>query len=159
MKSIVKLIIKIIAILIMVVILFNYIPIKNSHKLNNNDKMTLTEETEDIIVVCRFEQVTGSPWMVEEIISQDKTILEKSEFIIIEGENPKKYLKNGLFIPGNSFVFKGQLDGEKHLDGLENYKVFVASSWDIIYPIDRYSIRLLFAPKGYLTIYDYEWPF
>lgn len=36
------------------------------------------------------------------------------------------------------------------------YKI-ISNKWDILYPITRISFRKYYAPKGYLTIYDYDW--
>ncbi len=36
------------------------------------------------------------------------------------------------------------------------YKI-ESKSWDILYPVHRASFRRLYAPKSYLTIYDFNW--
>ena len=36
------------------------------------------------------------------------------------------------------------------------YKI-ESKSWDILYPVHRVSFRRLYAPKSYLTIYDFNW--
>ncbi len=56
------------------------------------------------------------------------------------------------------FVFYGNTVGEKTQDD-KSITIFEAEKWDVMYPIqrDRSTIRNLYAPKRYLTIYDFNW--
>ena len=88
---------------------------------------------------------------------------------IVEGNSPDNILnkrdfnKIDLFLLGNGNKdYKNKFliyHDEKTLDSLRNvptYKI-ITNEWDIIYPVNRASFRRYYAPKGYLTIYDYDW--
>ena len=101
--------------------------------------------------VCSFAQVTGGNWEAENYAN------EQLFFDGLIGKNPMKVLDKNfstdyLEPSGNKYIFSGEII-EKD-DSIYDLNIF---EWDILYPIQRKSIRMLYAPRHYLTIYDYDW--
>ena len=114
-------------------------------------------------------QVTDSIW---EAIEDEKGIrdLSKNEVIYmaetLKGNEPLKKLNSSFqktYEPNahNKFVFVGNeissnTVGDLEIDGVQEKTIdFQVDDWQIVYPIKRDSFRDIYAPKSYLTIYDY----
>jgi hypothetical protein len=82
-----------------------------------------------------------------DFILLDETVYGNiSEIFTTENEEPSF----------NQYVFWGNM---KQKQVAENFAINIldANEWNVIYPIKRKSIREFYAPKGYFTIYDYNW--
>ena len=150
-------------------IILDFIPVKFALKINSVDITKYKEEDGQKIYICKPVQVTDSIW---EAIGDEKGIrdLSKNEVIYmaepLKGNEPLKKLNSSFhktYEPNahNQFVFVGNeissnTVGDLEIDGVQEKTIdFQVDDWQIIYPIKRYSFRDIYAPKSYLTIYDY----
>lgn len=90
--------------------------------------------------------------------------LNKDMFLTIYGNNPNNILseKNFDIIKwyelDNGFIFTGELViNDEDIYHQYYISTIYIESWDIVYPIRRASFRRYYAPKGYLTFYDFDW--
>lgn len=132
-----------------VIVALNYIPVKfavssNVNKLGGNDYL------------CSYAQVTGGNWEVE-----NKRDFANSNWALyidkLHGKSPfdvlnSDFTSDTIEPSGNRYVFKGQVIFKDN----DIYDLNV-EKWDIVFPITRGGIRILFTPMNYLTIYDYDW--
>ncbi len=139
----------IVLILITILIIANFLPVKmsvKSNKLNQKDK-------NDTVILCEYGQTTGPNWV---IIGDDKGEFGdgKCEFINVKYSDSVKMPNTSIFIGQNKYVLYGKFIGVEAFYG-ESYRVFEVKRWDIQYPIDRFSLRACFTPKRYLNIFDF----
>ncbi len=139
----------IVVILITILIIANFLPVKMSvkpNKLNEKDK-------NDTVILCEYGQTTGPNWV---IIGNDKVEFGpgKCEFINVKWSGSAKMPNSSIFIGQNKYVLYGKFIGVEAVDE-ESYRVFEAKRWDIQYPIHRFSLRSYLTPKRYLNIFDF----
>lgn len=130
-------------------IFLDFVPIKRAIYIEDTENLKSDE------YICSFTQVTGGNWEVESPSSDYGTNQLFFEDLI--GNGPLDYLDKNfstdyLEPSGNRYLFSGTVIPKE--DGIYDFKI---KKWHIVYPIQRKSIRMLYAPKGYLTIYDYNW--
>lgn len=90
-----------------------------------------------------------NPWLsdsVDFILQNEKVFGSISKIYTTEDETPSY----------NRYVFWGIMKQKKVADNF-TINILEANKWNITYPIKRKSIRGFYAPKGYFTIYDYNW--
>ena len=56
----------------------------------------------------------------------------------------------------NMYIFQGKINKRKIYENV-SLNWLQLEKWDIVYPIKRSSLRSLYVPKSYLTIYDFNW--
>ena len=135
-----KKMVKIIAIFISSAILLDFVPIKFAVRESQDCKSDL--------YLCKYTQVTGGNWEdINHGIFIDE--LKGNSFYTCLRDI---YLTDYIEPSGNLYLMEGKLI-EKNTDEFD----LDVKKWDIIYPISRKSYRVIYAPKGYLTIYDYDW--
>ena len=152
----------IIVIIIMAIFLFllDFIPVKFAKRIDssNNEDM-ITHNPNRIDIIATYSKKTGAfeyPW--EAYYYQD-SVLRIVKFNV-SGNNPyqalsrRDFYKNAEWMIDIRFILNGnlQMEGEK-----ENVGKLNVSTWEMVYPIKRQSIRKHYVPKSYLTIYDFDW--
>lgn len=75
----------------------------------------------------------------------NKKDFDKSDLYLMHGDNTNKFL-----------IYYDEKISMSDYESFPVYKI-VATDWDILYPVHRYSLRRLYAPKHYLTLYDFNW--
>lgn len=124
-------------------IVIKYKPVKQAVKIQE-----LNCDITYIVVVP--VKVTGADWM---IIDSKNCKFDGEEYIKIIGNEPEG-LDFSIEYASNKFVCYGKYVQEDYKDETGVYDVFYATSWDIMYPIERNSILSFFLPKSYLTDLD-----
>ena len=139
-----KKIIRKIIVLLFIVVLMDFIPIKMAIKID--DKGLIKSEE----YLCIHAQVTGGNWEVQNYAE------EQLYFEFLHGNNPfyvlsKNFTTDYIEPTRNRYIFTGNIiKKEKEIYDLDIHQ------WEIVYPIQRKSFRILYAPKSYLTIYDFN---
>ena len=130
-------------------LLLDFIPIKWAINIEGIKNFKTNE------YLCSFAQVTGGNWQVKNNIESYESgqlyfeyLHEKDPFNVLDKNFSTDYLEPS----GNMYVFTGKIINKEH--DMFDLKV---ESWEITYPIQRKSLRMLYTPKKYLTIYDYDW--
>ncbi len=136
-----KRLIKILILLIILLFAIDFIPIKFA--------IDISKDNIKNGYLCYHEQVTGGNWRVE-------NTEEQLYFEYLIGRSPFNYLSkiystDYIEPSGNKYVFYGVIEPKSN----EVFDLNV-SNWDIVYPISRKSIRGLYSPKNYLTLYDFN---
>lgn len=141
--------------LIIIAISFNFIPVKFAVKLDDAKK--------DLKVgsyICESSVVTpGVGWYAD----SDLNRIEDGLGVRVSGNCPEKSLSEKTFDFKwyelyNQYLLIGDIENIK--EDKDTKVVFAdlnVKKWKIIYPIRRASFRQYFTPKGYLTVYDYDW--
>ncbi len=132
-----------------ILIIANFIPVKisfNQNKLNQ-------PENNETMVLCEYGQTTGPNWV---IIGDYKGEFssDKIEFIDVKWSVSGKLPNSSIFIGHNKYALYGKFNGVETIDGC-NYRVFEVKRWEILYPIDRFSLRSYITPKRYLNLFDF----
>lgn len=157
---------------IIVYLILERIPVKRSiseEEVNNRI-------CEDKTYICRHAATTGPPW---EIYKQPD---DMPQLACLEGNVPFDALNHGefFFFANNKFLIQGEVVGKRLvdvegnikdyygddmdkcftdmqlLDGrCECYDIINVSQWDIIEPITRGDSLRFFAPKEYLSVWDF----
>ena len=140
-------------IIIGILILLDFIPIKFAHKLSE-----FNDSDVENVYISEHTAVTGGDWFADKennpwlpqsvdfILQDNKVFRNISKIYTTESEAPSY----------NLFVYWGTMKQEQVADNF-TINILEAKKWNVIYPIKRKSIRGLYAPKGYFTIYDYDW--
>ncbi len=140
-------------IIIGILIILDFIPIKFASKLSEF-KNNRTEN----VYISEHTAVTGGDWYADK--ETNPWLSESVDFILddekIFGNISKIYTTEDEAPSYNLFVYWGIMKQEQVADNF-TINILEANKWNIIYPIKRKSIRGLYAPKGYFTIYDYDW--
>ncbi|MBB6217237.1 hypothetical protein HNQ80_003356 [Anaerosolibacter carboniphilus] len=157
----------IILVIIAFMILLDFIPVKTAVNIEKGDlKKLLDIKGSKELYICRYTQVTGSIWLAIGDENGVRDLIPKTAIYLSEplrGKDPLKSL-NRSFIPyytGNEYVFIGNTEqtektGDLIVDGVQELMLdFKVDEWRIVYPIRRDSLRDMYAPKSYLTIYDF----
>ena len=141
--------IKIIIVLIILIFAMDFVPIKMGVS-ENNDNIFLYK--------TKLNPDIGFTWVLyDDINHKEATYIAK-----IIGEEPYDVLSENEFEPYKIFSGTDEIKIKFHGDikavDSDYYDIYVYSDgWDIIKPIYRTSFRNIYAPKSYLTIYDYDW--
>lgn len=139
---------------VLVLILLDFIPIKFAVKNYENKTVFINEPKLGDVEWAELEYENNKfnyDSMIGYIIegkAPDKTLnkkdFDKIDLYLMDGDNTNKF-----------FVY---YDEKKLINDSESFPVYkiVAKNWDILYPIHRTSLRRLYAPKKYLTLYDFN---
>ena len=143
------------AVCIAFLISLDFIPIKFS--IRNNDNHT----------VFINEPKLGETEWAEVKYENNKFDYDYMAGYIMTGNSPDKRLnkrdfdKVKLFLMSadNKNKFLIYYDERILMKDNETFPIYKieSKSWDILYPVHRASFRRLYAPKSYLTIYDFNW--
>lgn len=164
----------IIFLIIVIYLILERIPVKKSiseEEINNR-------VCEDKTYICRYVATTGPPWEIY------KNPDDMPQLVCLEGNVPFDALNHGefFFFANNKFLIQGEVVGKRLvdvegnikdyygndmdkcladmqlLDGrCECYDIINVLQWDIIGPIVRGESLRFFAPKKYLSIWDFNW--
>lgn len=160
MRRKIKMYIYIIIFIGILLVVLDFIPVKMAVNIRDSSNLkSYIKNDRQSLYICEYVQVTGSIWRV---MGDENGVGEplKSGSIYFyqpsEGKNPLKALNSG-FVPYytfNKFVFIGE-EGKRFEEGIDVLLDFKVDDWKIVYPIRRNSLRDIYAPKSYLTIYDF----
>ena len=151
MKRLGKKLCILILVIITILIVLNFVPIKfavNIKEISHSDNA----------YVCSYSTATDGNWCATTF---DNPNLTEDIWINIDTAhdfscwNEIVGLSRGEPVL-NKYVFYGEIEEHKVYDKIY-FKYLKSSKWDIVYPIRRNSLRALFTPPHYLTIYDYNW--
>ena len=141
----------------LIVVIADFIPVKFAKKIDYSKEIYMHKPklvTNQDVEFVMYEY------------ANKQTDYNKREYYIIKGDSPVKVLNKRSFdiialynMPGdktNKFYIKqkGKIVKSKSEPDIN---VIYAIDWDILYPINRATFRRFYAPKSYLTIYDYDW--
>lgn len=140
-------------IIIGILIVLDFIPIKFAYK--HNDFKNINTEN---VYISEHTAVTGGDWYANQEINP--WLSESVDFILqdekVFGNISKIYTTESEEPSYNHFVYWGTMKQKQVADNF-TINILEAEKWNVVYPIKRKSIRNLYAPKGYFTIYDYDW--
>ncbi len=136
-----KKLIKISIFLIILLFAVDFIPVKFA--------IDVSDDNIESGYLCYHEQVTGGNWRVE---NTDKQLY----FDNLTGNSPFNYLSkiystDYIEPSGNRYVLYGTIMPKEN----DIFDLNV-EHWNIVYPVSRKSIRALYVPKRYLTLYDFN---
>ncbi len=159
----------ILVLMLVIFIILDFIPIKMAVNIDTEDLTKLKKTEDQKVYICEHVQVTGSIWQA---IGDEKGVRELLDSGVIYLAEPLKgrdplmelnYAFQKVYEPQahNGFVFIGkelnvETVGDIKIDGVQELTVdFNVDDWRIISPIRRDSFRDIYAPKNYLTVYDF----
>ncbi|MBP3359659.1 MAG: hypothetical protein J6N52_02295 [Clostridia bacterium] len=151
MKKIGRRILFILLGIFLVCVILDFIPIKFAKNLNRI-------QFSDRMYVCEYATATDGNW---EVIATNNPHLVETIYLNVKTDEQFRNLvemtKCSLGMPVfNHYIFYG--DVKKKDVGSEHYTYWLeATDWDVVFPIQRQSIRAFYVPKSYLTIYDFNW--
>lgn len=142
---------KLLSLLLLIAVIMEFVPIKIAKRIQN---VTYNDEK----YVCKYVTATDGNWLAEK---KYNTNLNDSIYINIEGTtafNSLSEISNiSLGTPIlNMYIFQGKIE-KKEVSKDVSFNWIKLRKWDIVYPIQRQSLREIYAPKSYLTIYDFNW--
>lgn len=140
-------------IIVGVFVILDFIPIKYASRLSDFSDNANTSN----VYICEHTAVTGGDWFADKELNPWLT--ESTDFILLDNkvfENISKMYSSDEAPVYNLYVYWGTM---RQRQVTENFTINIlnAEKWNIIYPIQRNSIRGFYAPKGYFTIYDFNW--
>jgi hypothetical protein len=156
-----KLLIIILLVVVAAFVSLDFVPVKHAKVVDTiYNEANITELSEDIDILAAFTYKTVDleyPW--------EAYYRENSDYYLvifkIKGNNPYQQLSRRDFYNKNKLAstnIRFMLSGKLTLEEREYYiGEFDISAWEIVYPIERKSFRKNYAPKSYLTIYDFDW--
>ena len=144
-----------------VLFLLDFVPVKFAQIVGSPyNENRIVDDLNHIDIIATYSKKTGDfeyPW--EAYFKQDSEI-SIIRFKVI-GNIPYDILNRKDFYHNNtewkidiSFMLKGEL---QIINETECTGEFNISSWEMVNPIRRNSLRKYYAPKTYLTIYDFDW--
>lgn len=169
-----KKVIMIILFLMLFCIMLEKVPVKRSISEEEADNRI----SEDGTYLCEFTATTGSSWNIRRHPD------EIPQSACLKGNVPFDALNHGefFFFAHNMFLIQGEVIGKRFVDAEGNikdyygddmaqcfadmqlldercecYDIINVSQWDIIEPITRGDSLRFFAPKKYLSIWDFNW--
>lgn len=127
----------------MFAVLLDFIPVKFAVNIKEVDKNAF---------VCSYTQSTGADLYAAK--SDNVSKKEDVYFESLSGNLPYKYLSKEYTADyiepsGNRYVLYST-------QKTDNYDELNVKKWDIKYPVLRKSMRSVYAPRAYLTIYDFD---
>ena len=140
---------------ILALFLLDFVPIKYAIKIEYVEKNH--SKTYDFYM-CEYTATTFGDIKADP--KYNKELSKPIIFYELKNNSPfkflsKEYTTDYIEPSNNKYVFKGNIVCEVKDIGL--VKSLKINNWDIVYPIKRKSLRGLYVPKGYLTIYDFNW--
>ena len=127
-------------------------PVKFAIKIKQlSDNSTLN------LYICEYSTATDGNWVATK---EHNPWLSEAIYLNLESNevygNISNIFKEGGEPITNRYVYWGTMRQE---EVAKNFTINIldAEKWNIVYPIKRNTIRGLYAPKGYFTIYDYDW--
>ena len=155
-------------VLVIILIVLDFIPIKKAINIDSDDLTKYKNNESQKLYIVDYVQVTDSIW---EVIGDEKGVRKLQDGVVmylaepLQGKDPLKelnYAFQKVYEPQaqNGFVFIGKevrtiVEGGNNGDPKDLMVHFQIDDWRIIYPIRRDSIRDIYAPKSYLTVYDF----
>lgn len=107
--------------------------------------------------VCSYTQTTGGNYCAS---IKENPKKKKHYYFEINGYPfsilSEKYRREYEEPTGQQYVFYGSITENNVEDLIADCNIEI-EDWAMVYPILRPSYRGLYAPKGYLTIYDFDW--
>ncbi len=156
--KVIKKMIMIVFLLLTMLIILDFIPVKFAISIDDT-KMNLKEG--DYICINESKIHLEIPWIA---IKRFNKHLDHDFLVRVYGNSPYGTLSAKEFevLPISDISNVYLLNGEvKRFEKEENSNILIAdlyvNKWQIIYPINRASFRQFYAPKSYLTVYDYDW--
>jgi hypothetical protein len=153
-------VIRILEVILVILLLADFIPIKMAVNIQKDDlKKLVSDKSSDKLYICEHTQVTGSIWLAIGDEEGERELLDKGSIYLadpLKGKDPLRSL-NKSFVPYytfNDYIFIGK-QGNQVNEGDDLTIDFHVDEWKIVYPIKRNSIRDIYAPKSYLTLYDF----
>lgn len=134
-----------------ILFILDFIPVKFAIKIKQfSDNNALN------VYICEYSTATDGNWVATK--EHNPWLSETIYFNLESNEifgNISDIFKEGDEPITNLYVFGGTMRQEKVA---ENFTINIldVEKWNISYPIKRNTIRGLYAPKGYFTIYDYN---
>ena len=144
-------ILKLLYILIIVAIVMDFVPVKMAKKIQNTK---LTDE----MYICKYVTATDGSWMADKLYN---TNLNDSIYINVEGTsvfnslNEISNINSGTPIV-NTYIFQGKIEKRKVYEDV-SFNWLKLTNWDVVYPVQRQSIRSMYVSDSFLTIYDFDW--
>ena len=142
--------------IILLVISFDFIPVK----------FCINDKGIDYVFVSKPKMGDTEWGKFPYINGQLYNDYENYEAYIVRGNNPNNVLSKRDFdwitidvkdYEPNMFVIYFDNKAIAHNSiSAPTYEI-TSKKWDIIYPVNRISFRRYYVPKNYLTIYDYNW--
>lgn len=158
----------ILVLLIILLIGLDFIPVKMAIKIDTGDLSKYKSDESQKLYITEYVEVTDSIW---EVIGDEKGVRKLQNGVAIyiaeplQGKDPLKelnYAFQKVYEPqaNNGFVFIGKemktiVEGGNGGDPKDLMVHLQVDDWRIIYPIRRDSIRDIYVPKSYLTVYDF----
>ena len=139
--------IRCIYIFLCVIIILDFIPVKFA---KNKNLVKYKQNT----YICTYCQVTGGNYCAT---IDNNPLLEKPIYFEII-DYPFNILKNDRYRKeyeeptGIQYVLCGKVTTISN----ENSEIDI-ENWSMVYPIMRPSFRVIYAPRAYLTVYDFDW--
>ena len=126
-------------------IIMNFIPLKFAVKREANIK--------NGSYLCSYVQTTGEDLYAR---SEDNGIDDDIFFEHFYGKKPydilsKDFSTDYIEPTGNKYFLTGKINYDS-----EGYSLAI-QDWDIAYPVIRKGLNIIFRPREYLNIYDYNW--
>lgn len=136
-------------------LLLDYVPVKFAYKASADEE----------VFIHSHKIIAHTQWVMD---SYGNDRISLCEGCIVTGNTPDLWLAERDFDCRILFNMDGDQNNRFILHYDEKMKIAEAESWevqyrieaknwDIVYPISRISFRRYTAPKGYLTVYDYDW--
>lgn len=146
----------VIGMVIGVLILLNFVPIKFA---STKQAVTQNHINEKEVYMCGFTATTYGNLAASP--SENLSLSESKVFVATDGNDPfqllsSKFTTDYLEPTGNRFIFVGKSEVGEFF-GLPEATMLHIEKWDIVYPIHRKSWRAFVTPRSYLNIYDYDW--
>lgn len=135
-----------------ILIVLDFIPIKFASQWSD------FASNSEGVYICKVSTATDGNWVAEK---EFNPWLSESTYLVLKndqvfGSISKIFTTENDEPSNNVFVFWGTVNQEQWADNLR-VNILDARKWNIIYPIQRKTIRGLYVPKGYFTIYDFNW--
>lgn len=153
-------------IIIIILIVFDYVPVKFAISIDNAQRELRSGsyicETNPVAIDTSIKTFSVIGWYIIPQINNNSKfsgcgarLLQKSpENILLQKTFDFKNYEHAY----NRFLINGNIKKIEE-NKKSNFSVvdLNVSSWEIIYPIERASFRRFYVPDNYLTIYDYDW--
>lgn len=131
------------------VLIINYVPVKFAVK---------TDNIPDEGYVCEYSTATSGNWVT---VSHGNSSLKGNINLNIREDKYFSRLKDINSVrkgelPLNKYVFYGNIS-KKQVSKNTYFYYMDLSGWDVVYPIQRGTLRSVVTPPNYLTLCDFVW--
>lgn len=150
--------IKLLILCILIILIgLDFVPIKFAVKLDDVKK-NLDVGKYICSTEAKYSEYTG---LIAKVSSNQH--IDQNICVIASGNSPDEILSEKTFDfewfeVENIFLLDGKVEKfeeDKRTNSL--YADLYVDNWKVIYPIKRATFRQYYAPKTYLTIYDFDW--